>query len=90
MLLDILGYLRDLAHLMISNTLSIRRIHLDLKLLLTWFILMLLIMFLMEFICLMGLIIVLVMLEKGVIIANGILCYLIIQNMKLNDFYWQI
>ena len=90
MLLDILEFLRDLEPQKILNILLIRRIRLDLELLLTWFIPMLLIMFLMGFICLMGLIIVLVMLEKGVIIANGILCYLIIQNMKLKDFYWQI
>lgn len=90
MLLGILEFLKDLGRLMISNILLIRHIRLDSELLLTWFILMLPIMFLMGFICLMELIIALVTLEKEATIANGIPCYLIIQNTKLKDFYLQI
>ena len=90
MLPDILEFLRDLEHLMILNILLIKHMRLDSELLLIWFIPMLLIMFLMVFICLMELIIALVTLEKEAIIANGILCSLIIQNTKLKDFYYQI
>ena len=90
MLPDIVEFLRDLEHLMILNILLIKHMRLDSELLLIWFIPMLLIMFLMVFICLMELIIALVTQEKEAIIANGILCSLIIQNTKLKDFYYQI
>lgn len=90
MLLAILQFLKGLGHLMISNFWLIRRILQGLGLLLTWFIHMRVIMYLMAFICLMGLIIALVIVGRGDIIASGILCYLIIQSMKLRGFYQRI